>query len=43
MRHLWEKCYKPMVIREGKRGPFLVCTGYPKPKNAKDVDAEGIW
>ena len=30
-----------MVIREGRRGPFLACTGYPKCKNAKDVDAEG--
>jgi DNA topoisomerase-1 len=30
-----------MVIREGKRGPFLACTGYPKCRNAKDVDAEG--
>jgi DNA topoisomerase-1 len=30
-----------MVLREGKRGPFLTCTGYPKCKNAKDVDAEG--
>jgi DNA topoisomerase-1 len=39
--HLCEKCGKPMVIREGKRGAFLACTGYPKCKNAKDVDAEG--
>ena len=30
-----------MVIREGRRGPFLACTGYPKCKNAKDVDAKG--
>ena len=30
-----------MVIREGRRGPFLACTGYPKCKNAKDVDANG--
>ena len=30
-----------MVLREGPRGPFLACTGYPKCKNAKDVDAEG--
>ena len=30
-----------MVLREGRRGPFLACTGYPKCKNAKDVDAEG--
>jgi DNA topoisomerase-1 len=24
------ECGKPMVIREGKRGPFVACTGYPK-------------
>jgi DNA topoisomerase-1 len=36
-----EKCGKPMVLREGRRGPFLACTGYPNCKNAKDVDAEG--
>src|SRR5207302_1740489 len=39
--HKCEKCGQPMVIREGRRGPFLACTGYPKCKNAKDVDAEG--
>ena len=39
--HICEKCGKPMVLREGRRGPFLACTGYPKCKNAKDVDAEG--
>jgi DNA topoisomerase-1 len=39
--HVCDKCGKPMVIREGRRGPFLACTGYPKCRNAKDVDAEG--
>ena len=39
--HLCEKCGKPMVIREGRRGPFLACTGYPKCKNAQDVDKDG--
>ena len=39
--HTCEKCGQKMVIRQGKRGPFLACTGYPKCKNAKDVDAEG--
>jgi DNA topoisomerase-1 len=24
------ECGKPMVIRKGKRGPFVACTGYPK-------------
>src|SRR5262249_5912838 len=36
-----EKCGKPMVVREGRRGPFLACTGYPACKNAKDVDQHG--
>jgi DNA topoisomerase-1 len=39
--HVCDKCGKPMVLRDGPRGPFLACTGYPKCKNAKDVDAEG--
>src|SRR5262249_18746418 len=39
--HVCDKCQKPMVIRQGRRGPFLACTGYPKCKNAKDVDAQG--
>jgi DNA topoisomerase-1 len=39
--HTCEKCGKPMVLREGRRGPFLACTGYPQCKNAKDVDAQG--
>jgi DNA topoisomerase-1 len=39
--HVCEKCGKPMVLREGRRGPFLACTGYHKCKNAKDVDAKG--
>jgi DNA topoisomerase-1 len=32
-----EKCGKPMAIRQGPRGPFLGCTGYPKCKNAQPV------
>ena len=24
-----DECGKPMVIREGRRGKFLGCTGYP--------------
>jgi DNA topoisomerase I len=34
-----ELCGKPMVIREGRRGKFLACTGYPKCKNTGDVPA----
>jgi len=32
-----EKCGKPMAIRQGPRGPFLGCTGYPKCRNAKPL------
>jgi len=39
--HKCEKCGSPMVIRQGRRGPFLACTGYPKCKNALDVDTNG--
>ncbi|HXN31684.1 MAG TPA: type I DNA topoisomerase, partial [Polyangiaceae bacterium] len=31
------KCGKPMVIRSGRFGEFLSCTGYPECKNAKPV------
>jgi DNA topoisomerase I len=31
-----EKCGKPMVIKWGKMGQFLACTGYPDCKNTKD-------
>ena len=39
--HVCDKCGKPMILRDGPRGPFLACTGYPKCRAAKDVDAEG--
>ena len=32
-----DKCGKPMVIRGGRYGEFLSCTGYPTCKNAKPV------
>lgn len=35
-----EKCGSPMVIRTSWRGPFLSCTGYPKCRNAKSINAE---
>jgi DNA topoisomerase-1 len=31
-----EKCRKAMVIKWGKRGQFLACSGYPECKNTKD-------
>jgi DNA topoisomerase-1 len=35
-----DECGKPMLIRNGKRGPFLGCQGYPKCKNTGDVPAK---
>ncbi len=30
-----EKCGKAMLLRVGKRGPFLTCSGYPRCRNLK--------
>jgi len=35
-----DDCGKPMIIRSGKRGPFLGCSGYPKCKNTGEVPAK---
>jgi len=35
-----ELCGKPMVIRYGKFGKFLACTGFPECKNAKNIVKE---
>jgi DNA topoisomerase-1 len=35
-----DECGKPMVIRNGKRGKFLGCSGYPKCKNTGEVPAK---
>ncbi|MFH1552781.1 MAG: type I DNA topoisomerase [Candidatus Omnitrophota bacterium] len=32
-----EKCGKPMVIKWGRRGRFLSCSGFPVCKNAKSI------
>ena len=38
-----ERCGKPLVVKWGKHGSFLACTGYPdfSPRNA-DADIDGI-
>jgi DNA topoisomerase-1 len=36
-----EKCSLPMVIRWGRHGRFLACTGFPKCKNTKPLQTEG--
>ncbi len=35
--HVCEKCGKPMVIRWGKHGSFLACSGYPECTNTREV------
>jgi DNA topoisomerase-1 len=34
-----EKCTKPMLLRVGKRGPFLACSGFPRCRNLKKIPA----
>jgi DNA topoisomerase-1 len=33
-----EKCGKPMMIKHGRYGEFLACSGYPECKNTKSVN-----
>ncbi len=33
-----EKCGKPMVIKTGRFGKFLACSGFPQCKNTKPID-----
>ncbi|MDP6125602.1 MAG: topoisomerase DNA-binding C4 zinc finger domain-containing protein [Candidatus Latescibacteria bacterium] len=35
-----EECGKPMVIRWGRRGKFLACTGFPDCRTTKSLDEE---
>lgn len=37
---LCEQCQKPMVIKFGKAGPFLACTGYPDCRNTKNFSRD---
>jgi DNA topoisomerase-1 len=32
-QQICDKCGKPMVVKSGKYGPFLACSGYPECKN----------
>ncbi len=36
-----DKCGKPMVIKMGRFGKFLACSGYPECKNTKQLDSQG--
>lgn len=33
-----DKCGRPMVIRSGKRGKFVACSGFPRCRNAKPIE-----
>ena len=35
-----DECGKPMMVRTGKRGKFLGCSGYPKCRNTAEVPAK---
>ena len=35
-----EKCEKPMIVRWGRFGQFLACTGFPECKNARPIGEE---
>lgn len=35
-----DECGKPMIIRNGRKGRFLGCSGYPKCKNTGEVPAK---
>jgi DNA topoisomerase-1 len=32
-----DKCGKPMIVKWGRRGKFLSCSGYPECKNSKSI------
>jgi DNA topoisomerase-1 len=36
-----EKCGKPMVIRWGRHGRFMACTGFPECKTTRPLEGEG--
>ncbi len=35
-----DKCGSPMVQKQGRFGPFIACSGYPKCKNTRSVNGE---
>ncbi|MBU0670643.1 type I DNA topoisomerase [Patescibacteria group bacterium] len=36
-----DKCGQPMIIKMGRFGKFLACTGFPDCKNTKQIDKDG--
>jgi DNA topoisomerase-1 len=39
--HVCEKCGKPMIIRWGRNGQFMACSGYPECRNTMNFRREG--
>ncbi len=37
-----EKCGKPMVIKWGRHGSFIACTGYPECTNTREPEVQGV-
>ncbi len=37
-----EKCGSPMVVKNGRNGKFLACSGYPKCKNTKSLEEQKV-
>jgi DNA topoisomerase-1 len=37
-----EDCGKPLALRQGRRGPFLGCSGYPKCRFTREATAEEL-
>ena len=35
-----DKCGKPMVIKWGKHGSFIACTGYPECTNTRELPVD---
>jgi DNA topoisomerase-1 len=41
VRGTCELCGRDMVVKEGRFGPFLACTGYPECKNTRSLQERG--
>jgi len=37
-----EKCGKPMLIKQGRYGEFLACSGYPDCKSTRSANSNGV-
>ena len=36
-----DKCKEPMIIKWGRFGKFMACSGYPECKNTRDLGEKG--